>query len=190
MTAKPTNHYIDNKTMYTALVKWRTECEDAEAAGKEKPRIPEYIGQCIYHIATRMATKYNFAHYSYNDDMVADALENATNAVYSFNTDKTNNPFGYFSIVIYYAFIRRIQKEKKQLYVKYKLAEAAKPSVEAQMHGSQETMPLEDILGNPYMQNLAKSFEAQLDGTAEEKKPASGTWMTKKARIKAGLQKK
>jgi len=185
MTKPQKNYYIDNKAMYTALVKWRTECEDAEVAGKEKPRIPEYIGECLFYIATRMATKYNFAHYSYNDEMVADALENATAAVYSFNTEKTSNPFGYFSIVIYYAFIRRIQKEKKGLYIKYKLAEMMKPSIEFQMQGGEETMPLDDILTNPYMMSLVNSIENPVEAG---KKPI-GTWRTKKARVKAGVQK-
>lgn len=185
---KKKNNYVDNKKMYTALVKWRVECEDAELEHREKPRIPAYIGECLFHIATNMAKKYNFSRYIFKEEMVSDGLENAVAAVRNFDTEKSTNPFGYFSLVIHFAFIRRIRKEKKHLYTKYKLAQNMKPSIEAQMAGSIEEMPLEDILGNPYMMDLANSFEAELAG---EKKPNTGfnVWKTKKSRLKDGDQK-
>ena len=41
----------------------------------------------------------------------------------NFDETKSKNPFAYFTQIIYYAFLRRIQKEKKQTYVKYKATE-------------------------------------------------------------------
>jgi len=189
MTPKKSNkdrYYIDNKSLYTALVKWRVVRDEATAAGKERPRVPDYIALAIKQITDRMATKYNFSRYTFNDEMRGDGMLNAVAAAYSFDVDKSTNPFGYFSICIYYAFIRRIQKEKEHLVGKFRVAELARPGVEAAMHGSQEEMPLTDILTNPYMMSLVESFER----TSDEKKAAkTSTWKTKSNRIKSGEQK-
>jgi len=74
-------------------------------------------------IATKLATKANFSGYTYKDEMICDALENCVVAVHSFNPEKSKNPFAYFTQIIWYAFLRRIEKEKKQTYVKYKSLE-------------------------------------------------------------------
>ena len=85
----------------------------------------EYIGECIYKIATRLSTRPNFINYTYRDDMISDGIENCLQYMSNFNPDKSNNPFAYFTQIIYYAFIRRIQKEKKQMQVKSKLIQNA-----------------------------------------------------------------
>ena len=36
---------------------------------------------------------------------------------------KSKNPFAYFTQIVHYAFLRRIQKEKKQLDIKTKIIE-------------------------------------------------------------------
>lgn len=117
---KRSNHYIDNKLFYTEMVKYHRSCEEAKAAGEPRPIIPDYIGKCIMLIATKLATRPNFIGYSYRDEMIGDGIENCLTYIHNFNPDKSNNPFAYFTQIIYYAFLRRIQKEKKQLYIKHK----------------------------------------------------------------------
>lgn len=120
-----TNHYVDNKKFLEALKDYRTQCEEAEQSGEPKPRIPEYIGQCFLLIAQRLTYRPNFMNYTYKDDMISDGIENCLTYIDNFNPDKSNNPFAYFTQIIYYAYIRRIQKEKRQTYIKYKATEKA-----------------------------------------------------------------
>jgi DNA-directed RNA polymerase specialized sigma subunit len=157
--AKVKNNYVDNKTLYTAIVKYKTLQQDALESGSPPPRMPDTIGLAIMEMSRRMATKSNFSGYSFREDMVSDAIENGVSAIESFNPDKSDNPFGYLAITIYYAFLRRIQKEKRNLYTKYKVAENMIPDVEFQMLGSGETSPLLDVVTNPYMVSLAEKFE-------------------------------
>ena len=91
--------------------------------GKKDPPIPNYIGECFFKIADHLSRKPNFISYSFRDEMIGDGIENCLQYFRNFNPDKSNNPFAYFTQIIYYAFLRRIQKEKKQLYVKYKATE-------------------------------------------------------------------
>ena len=117
------DHYIDNKTFYEAIKGYRESIKKAEEEKKPKPRVPNYIGECILLIANRLATKPNFINYSYKDEMIADGIENCLMYFRNFDPAKSKNPFAYFTQIIYYAFLRRIMKEKKQLYVKYKATE-------------------------------------------------------------------
>lgn len=117
---KKPNHYIDNKMFYTEMVKFRRACEEAKANDLERPKVPEYVGKCIMLIAQRLATRPNFIGYSYRDEMVSDGIENSLTYIHNFDPDKSTNPFAYFTQIIYYAFLRRIQKEKKHLYIKHK----------------------------------------------------------------------
>lgn len=116
-------HYVNNKSLYTEMVKYRQRYLESLENGEERPRIPEYVGLCIYQIATRLATKPNFYNYSYKDEMISDGVENCINYIHNFDPDKSKNPFAYFTQIIYYAFLRRIQKEKKQQYIKHKTLE-------------------------------------------------------------------
>lgn len=116
-------HYVNNKSLYTEMVKYRQRYLESLENGEERPRIPEYVGLCIFQIATRLATKPNFYNYSYKDEMISDGIENCINYIHNFDPDKSNNPFAYFTQIIYYAFLRRIQKEKKQQYIKHKTLE-------------------------------------------------------------------
>lgn len=118
--AKKTNHYIDNKKFYTEMVKYYNACQEASKNGDERPRVPNYVGECILLIAQRLATRPNFVGYSYREEMIGDGIENCLAYIHNFNPDKSNNPFAYFTQIIYFAFLRRIQKEKKQLYIKHK----------------------------------------------------------------------
>ena len=120
---KKTNHYVNNADFLKALIDYREKCELANKEGKPEPQIPNYIGECFYKIADHLSRKPNFISYSFRDEMVADGIENCLMYFRNFDDSKSKNPFAYFTQIIYYAFLRRIMKEKKQLYVKYKATE-------------------------------------------------------------------
>lgn len=112
--------YVNNPDFFAALVEYKKKCVEAEDQGEERPVVPNYIAACIYQIANRLATKPNFSGYTYKEDMVMDGIENCLLYIDNFNPEKTENPFAYFTQIIWYAFLRRIQKEKKQMYIRYK----------------------------------------------------------------------
>jgi len=114
------NHYVDNKRLYTEMIRYVKEYTDAVESGAELPRVSKYVGECIWLIANRLATNRNFVGYTYKDEMIGDAIENCLRYIHNFNPEKSSNPFAYFTQIMYYAFLRRIEKEKKQTYIKYK----------------------------------------------------------------------
>ena len=120
---KRSEHYVNNKEFLAALIKLREDREIAEIQGKEKPRIPRYIGECFLKIATHLSFKPNFVNYMFKEDMISDGIENCVQYIHNFNPEKSQNPFAYFTQIIHYAFLRRIQKEKKQLEIKNKILE-------------------------------------------------------------------
>ena len=113
-------HYVDNQRFLEEMTKYQQERKEAKDKGLDDPMCPEYIGECFMKIANRLSYRPNFINYAFRDDMISDGIENCVQYIKNFNPDKSSNPFAYFTQIIYYAFIRRIQKEKKQLYVKYK----------------------------------------------------------------------
>jgi hypothetical protein len=117
------SHYVDNKKFLQALIEYRQSVVDAAAEGKEPPIVSNYIGECFIKIATHLSYKSNFINYTFKDDMISDGIENCLTAVVKFDPSKGSNPFAYYTQIIYFAFIRRIQKEKKQQATKYKLIE-------------------------------------------------------------------
>ena len=118
---KRSEHYVNNKEFLAALIKYREDVEIAKIRDKTKPVIPRYIGECFLKIANHLSYRPNFINYTYRDDMISDGIENCLQYMNNFNPQKSNNPFAYFTQIIYYAFIRRIQKEKKQQDVKAKV---------------------------------------------------------------------
>ena len=123
MPRAKSEHYVDNKRLYAEMVEYLNAVKESEESGDDKPRIPEYIGECLLKISTRLSTKPNFINYTYRDEMISDGIENCVNYIGNFNPEKSTNPFAYFTQIIYYAFLRRIQREKKQLYIKHKSLE-------------------------------------------------------------------
>ena len=120
---KRSEHYVNNKEFLAALIKYREDKEIAEIRGLPKPVIPRYIGECFLKIATHLSFKPNFVNYIFKDDMISDGIENCVQYIHNFNPEKSQNPFAYFTQIIHYAFLRRIQKEKKQLEIKNKILE-------------------------------------------------------------------
>ena len=123
MPRAKSEHYVDNKRLYAEMVEYLNGVKEAEESDSTPPRIPEYIGECLLKISTRLSTKPNFINYTYRDEMISDGIENCINYIGNFNPEKSTNPFAYFTQIIYYAFLRRIEKEKKQSYIKYKMLE-------------------------------------------------------------------
>ena len=121
LKAKQKPHYVDNKKFLVAMTEWRLKYDKAEKAKRKQPAVTNYIGECFLRIANHLSYRPNFINYTYRDDMISDGIENCLQYMSNFNPNKSNNPFAYFTQIIYYAFIRRIQKEKKQQDVKAKL---------------------------------------------------------------------
>ena len=108
-------HYVNNKEFLAAIVAYKQSIKDAETLGKDKPRITNYLGECFLKIATHLSYKPNFVNYMFKDDMVCDGIENCVQYINNFDPAKSSNPFAYFTQIIHYAFLRRIQREKRQL---------------------------------------------------------------------------
>lgn len=113
-------HYVNNEKFLEEMVVFRTAVLESKEKGLERPMVPNYIGDCLFKIATHLARKPNFSNYTFKEDMVSDGVENCLLYIDNFDPEKSKNPFAYFTQIIYYAFLRRIQKEKKHLYIKYK----------------------------------------------------------------------
>ena len=125
-----TSHYINNKEFLKSLIEYQADIKRCKKEGKEKPYVTDYIAMCFLQIAQRLSYRPNFINYTYKDDMISDGLENCLAYMHNFNTEKSKNPFAYFTQIIYYAFLRRIQKEKKQQYIKYKVYTDQKTIIE------------------------------------------------------------
>ena len=113
-------YYIDNKKFYAEMKKYIDACKEAKAEGKEVPIVPNYIADCFIKIATKLSTKHQFIGYTYRQDMISDAIENCIRYVKSFNPEKTDNPFAYFTQFAKNSFLHRINKERQEQYIKAK----------------------------------------------------------------------
>ena len=120
---KRSEHYVNNKEFLAALIRYQEDIEIARLQDKPKPVIPRYIGDCFLKIANHLSFKPNFVNYMFKEDMISDGIENCVQYIHNFNPEKSQNPFAYFTQIIHYAFLRRIQKEKKQLEIKNKILE-------------------------------------------------------------------
>ena len=121
LNKKKTEHYVDNKVFLEEMKKYRKKVLSARNRNRKDPPISDYIGECFLKIANHLSYSPNFINYTYKEDMISDGIENCLQYVSNFDPDKSDNPFAYFTQIIYYAFIRRIQKEKKQTTIKQKL---------------------------------------------------------------------
>lgn len=176
-------HYIDNKLFYKAMKEFRTSCNKAKRDKQPRPPINDYVGSCIMKIAYKLSNKPNFINYPFKEDMIADGIENAVQYIANFNPSKSKNPFAYFTTIVYYAFLRRIEKEKKVLYTKYKAIDNIMTS---EFYESNKEYG--DVIGAPtqycsenahdYMNEFVKNFEAKreakkLEAASKKKKKPS-----------------
>ncbi len=166
MAKKRKNEYVNNKDFLAALIEYRASIKAAADAGKPRPRVPNYIGECVMKIATHLARKPNFINYTFKEEMIGDGIENCLQYIDNFDPEKSKNPFAYFTQIIWFAFLRRIQKEKKALYVKYKMTENVNimnMTSEKQSH-DQGTNYNDEVKhsewSNEYMSNFIEDFEA------------------------------
>ena len=119
--ARKKQHYVDNEKFLVVMTAYRNAYLDGKENGEvQKPMIPDYAGECFLKIAERLSHRPNFINYAFREEMVSDGIENCVMYASNFNPEKSSNPFAYFTQITYYAFLRRIEKEKKQLYIKYK----------------------------------------------------------------------
>ena len=123
MVRKRSEHYVNNKEFLAAIVEYKYLIQLAEQKGEPRPVIPRYLGECFMKIARHLSYKPNFVNYMFKEDMISDGIENCVQYIHNFNPEKSKNPFAYFTQIIHYAFLRRIQKEKKQLEIKTKIIE-------------------------------------------------------------------
>jgi hypothetical protein len=123
MAPKKKQHYVDNKQFLEEIIKYRSAVETAKIQDKPKPRITHYLGDCFLKIATHLSYRPNFINYMYKEDMISDGVENCVQYIDNFDPAKSKNPFAYFTQIVYYAFLRRIAKEKRQMDIRDKLIE-------------------------------------------------------------------
>jgi hypothetical protein len=164
-------HYVDNKQLYTVIIDYKSKIQEAKKLGNQKPQIPEYVGMCILQIANRLSTKPNFINYSYREEMISDGIENCINYFDNFDPSKSDNPFAYFTQIIYYAFLRRIQKEKKQVYTKHKIAENNIVFEEAVELNEYDDMTVDfSVLDAENISEFMKSFEESMEKKKQKRK--------------------
>ena len=118
--ARKKQHYVDNEKFLVVMRDYREKYLKSKDDEIEPPQIPDYAGECFLKIAERLSHRPNFINYAFREEMVSDGIENCVMYASNFNPEKSTNPFAYFTQIIYYAFLRRIEKEKNQLYIKYK----------------------------------------------------------------------
>jgi hypothetical protein len=151
MSKRKSEHYVNNKELLEALIVYREKVEkdfynrnsrkptreDRSKHWEGKPKIPNYLGECFFKIATHLSYKPNFINYMFREDMISDGIENCVQYIHNFDPEKSRNPFAYFTQIINYAFLRRISKEKRQLEIKTKIIEKT---------GFDEVMMIDDNL--------------------------------------------
>ena len=174
-------HYVDNKIFLKAMIEWREKCKEIEVVGDKKqiPPVTNYMGECFLKIATHLSYRPNFINYTYKDDMISDGIENCLQYASNFNPEKSSNPFAYFTQIIYYAFIRRIQKEKKQTHVKNKIISGSNYESYVTMPGDStsyqvlnsfavENLPQEDVYKPKKVDNIANKDKKGLENFMED----------------------
>ena len=131
--AKDKPHYVNNREFSQSVVDYVNLVTEAREKNNEDPKIPEYIGRCFLKIAEGLSRKPNFGGYTYREEMVMDGVENCIKAIMNYDVEKATrtglpNAFAYFTQIVWYAFLRRIQKEKKYQDIKERYMEHADAS--------------------------------------------------------------
>lgn len=172
---KQGRHYVNNKEFYADFVEYKKMKEEAEAAGLEKPRLTNAIGAKIMLIANHVSYKPNFIGYSFRDEMVDDAIENCIRYADNFDVDKSTNPFAYFTQICTFAFIRRIQKERRQFMTKVRYVQQSGVDINqnyTQDHDADETY------SNSYLNFLQNFYDVDSD-TGKKKEESSEVFVKK-----------
>ena len=154
---KNTEYYVNNKELLEAMTSYRERVIYAKEHDKPKPRVSNYVGDCFLKIATHLSYKPNFVNYPFREDMICDGIENCIQYIDNFDPEKSKNPFAYFTQIIYYAFLRRIQKEKKQLEIKQKILDHSDASTVMQIDDSGGTS------GSAEMNTIKENIEIRMN---------------------------
>jgi len=161
-------HYVDNKLFFAEMEKWKSEINESDEVDDLPPMVTEYMGECFYKIATHLSYRPNFINYTYREEMIGDGIENCIRYAKNFNPEKSKNPFAYFTQIIYYAFIRRITKEKKQTSIKQKIIDNTSTKTYDIMEGD------DDVYSNTYMEFLRDNLEEKDIPKPKRKKSKKG----------------
>ena len=161
-------HYVDNKLFFAEMEKWKSEIDESDEVDDLPPMVTEYMGECFYKIATHLSYRPNFINYTYREEMIGDGIENCIRYAKNFNPEKSKNPFAYFTQIIYYAFIRRITKEKKQTAIKQKIIDNTSTKTYDIMEGD------DDVYSNTYMEFLRDNLEEKDIPKQKRKKSKKG----------------
>ena len=191
--AKKSDHYIDNQQFFAAMKEWKDLVDDSNARGEKHPPVTHYIGECFMKIAENLSRKPNFMNYPYRDEMISDGIENCLLYAYNFDPAKSKNPFSYFTQIIYYAFLRRIQKEKKQAYIKLKKIEMSDVDSQMKKWFRENYLKVGDnfeTLPTFLTENDINSFEKKTGEVEQAPAPKTKSKPTAKKPVKAKVEKK
>lgn len=151
------SEYVNNNEFFAAIVERKELLKKAEEEGRDIPRISNYLGECILKIANNLSNKGNFNGYSFKDEMISDGIENCIKYFDKFDPSKSSNPFSYYTQIIYFAYLRRIAKEKKQYQLKHKIIQSVSNTVyELQEHDDDQEFV------NSYREYLKEFSNAEL----------------------------
>ena len=171
-------HYVNNKEFFSAIKEWKVVVNDALESGEPKPPVTDYIGECFLKIAEHLSYRPNFINYAYREEMVGDGIENCLMYATNFDPEKSDNPFSYFTQIIYYAFLRRIQKEKKQDYVKYRCFEVMNDNGVIPEDFKMRIQNQYDSAKNPYA-NMFRLSETDIENFTPKRKKKKAKKKTK-----------
>lgn len=166
------SHYVDNKKLLEELTKYRKSVQDALKENKPKPRLSNYVGECILLIANKLSNRPNFNNYPFKDEMISDGIENCLMYIDNFDPKKSSNPFAYITQIVYFAFLRRITREKKHLYTKHKLIERSMVHNEFITQSEWNERDEQNYFENEHMNDFVKAFEETV--VKKKKKKAQG----------------
>ncbi len=165
MAKRKSIHYVNNKEFSQAVVDYCTVVKEAKEKESKHPIVPNYIAQCFLKIAEGLSHKSNFIRYTYREEMVMDAVENCLKAIENYNIEaatRSGNPnaFAYFTQISWYAFLRRIAKEKKQQDIKLKYL--SQSGIEQYVFGN-----IEDKAANNAVQLFVDQLKDRIDKVKE-----------------------
>lgn len=164
-------HYVNNLELLKGLIEYKASVNHANETGVERPMVTQFLGECIMKIATHLAYKPNFSNYTYRDDMICDGIENCLQYIDNFDPKKSKNPFAYFTQIIYFAFVRRIQKEKRYLFIKYKAIDNANIQQETSDHQNSDSSPRHhDIYSGEWSHEQMYAFIEDFETTKRKKR--------------------
>lgn len=171
--ANPERFYVDKKAFYEALVERKALVDKAKEENKPSPQISNFIGECILNIATNLARKYQFSGYPFKDDMISDAVIHCLRYIDAFDVTKdSKNPFSYFTQAAYYQFLKKIQTEKTQTYIKCKATMSSlvmNSLSESDLNGNDEHNLDNLEFDTDFMDHFISDFEARETKKINEK---------------------